>query len=545
MLLPLVAAGVVFAGQGVSLFLGAKTLTKAQSELAAKERRLRSLANAEPAPTQAAADALARELVELRDAVGQAESRWRDQLVASSLSGAPPPSNSRAAYFDLVRYRETLADLAKAQGVEIGQDEFWGFRAYAHEGPDGADRLNVHTQRLILERVLESLLRSKPQRILAVICEEQSAGAGTLEYRESESAEVSYRFQIRFRGTTATLRAWLNELVSDRSPIRVRGVTVEPGEERQIVPVRNRQHATVSSAWFTETGIEDGFEPLARPSGSEFFVTLDYVELRTDKEKEPEAISGETPRVSNASSERVMTWPVPEPQGRGPQWVFDVFTPPEIFYHPASQQFYVKAVPSPIEPSVLANSLAEPQDETPPAPRLLNVRRETYPLQLRGYIGGTEGDGFAGESVGLLLGLFENAESGETLLLRRGDRVGELGIEVLDLRLEARPFADSESMTLRDLRAIATIRDAQGELRELREGERTEGHELIAQIEWRGEYLELREGDMLAHENGEHLTVAEIQSAPAPRVVVKSHATATELELLVLAVEAPPADSMH
>jgi len=549
MLLPLVAAGVVLAGQGVSLFLGAKTLTKAKSELAAKDRRLRSLAHAEPAPTEAAAAVLARELVELRDAIGQAELRWRDQLVARLLSGVPPSPNRRAAYFDLVRYREALADLARAQGVEIGQDEFWGFRVYAYEGPDEGDILNVHTQRLILERVLESLLRSKPQRILAVIREEQAAGAGTLEPRDPESADVSYRFQIRFRGTTATLRAWLNELVSDRTPILVRSVTVEPGEERQIVPARNRQYATVSSARFAETGIEDGFEPLARPSGSEFFVTLDYVELRTDKE--PKAILGETPRVSNASSERVMTWPVPEPQGRGPQWVFDVFTPPEIFYHPASQQFYVKAVPPPIEPSVLANSLAEPQDEKPSTPRLLNVRRETYPLQLRGYIGGTEGDGFAGEPVGLLLGLFENRESGETLLLRRRDRVGDLGIEVLDLRLEAWPFADSEAMTLRDLRAVATIRDAQREWRELREGERAEGHELVAQIEWGGELIELREGDVLSREEGKLLTVVEIQFEPGLRVVMKCHADNAEADefpeavRLVLVTESASPNSTH
>jgi len=540
----LVAAGVVFAGQSVGLFLGAKTLSKVKSELAAKDRQLASLANSEPAPTQAAADGLARDLVELREAIGQAESRWRDHPISRAHSGIPPPPNSRAAYFDLVRYRQTLAGLAREQGVEIGQDEFWGFRAYANEGPDEVDIVSVHTQRLVLERVLESLLRSKPQRVLAVIREEQSAGTGALEVRESESADVSYRFQIRFRGTTVTLRTWLNELARDRAPVLVRGVTVEPGTERQIAPLRGRHNVAFSSDPFGEAEIEGGFEPLARPSASEFLVTLDYVELRTDKETE--ATSGETPRIPNPSPEWGPTWPEPEPQGRGPQWVFDVFTPPEIFYQPASQQFYVKAVPPPIGPSVLAaNSLDESPREAPPAPRLLKVRRETYPLQLRGYIGGIEIDGFAGESVGLLLGLFENRENGETLLLRRGERVGELGIEVLDLRLESRPFADSETTTLRDLRAVATIRDSQGERRELYEGERAEGHKLVAQIEWGGECLELREGDVLVRQGGESLSVAEIQFTPEPRVVVRNHATATEFELLVLAVEPPPNDSMH
>jgi len=542
-LLLLVAAGVAFVGQSVSLFLGAKTLGKAKSELAAKERRLASLANSEPPATRAAGDALARELIELRAAIGQAESLWRDNSITRARADFPVSPNSRAAYFDLARYRKALADLARAQGVEIGQDEFWGFRAYANEGPDEVDILHVHTQRLVLERVLASLLRSKPQRVLAVIREEQSVGAGILEIRESEFADASYRFQIRFRGTTATLRAWLNELVSDRSPILVRGVTVEPGEARQIAPARNRRHAAFSSVPFPETGVEDGFELLVRPSSSEFLVTLDYVELGLGQETE--AAFGETFGVSNVSPERIMTWPEPEPQGRGPQWVFDIFTPPEIFYHPVQQQFYVKAAPVPTEPSVLANSLAESQRGERSAPRLLNVRREDYPLQLMGYIGDTGRDGFEGESVGLLWGLFENHESGETLLLREGDRAESLGIDVLDFGLEVRPFADSEIMTLRDLRAVATIRDARGEWRRLYEGERAEGHALVAQLEWDGKYLELREGDVLAREDGEHFIVEGIQSTPEPRIVMKSAATATESEWLVFAVEAPPADSTH
>jgi len=540
----LVAAGAVFAGQSVSLFLGAKTLSKVKAELTAKERRLASLANSEPAPTQAAADALARDLVELREAIGRAESRWRDHPIARTRSHFPSPLNSRAAYFDLVRYRNTLTALARAQGVEIGQDEFWGFRAYANEGPDEVGIVSVYTQRLVLERVLESLLRSKPQRVLAVIREDQSVGTSALEAREPESADASYRFQIRFLGTTVTLRAWLNELARDRAPILVRGVTVEPGAERQIAPLRVRPNVAFSPALrFGEAEVEGGFEPLARPSESEFLVTLDYVDLRTDKETE--ATSGETSPIPNTSPKRGATWLDPEPQGRGPQWVFDVFTPPEIFYQPASQQFYVKAAPPPIGPSILANSQDEPQREDRPAPRLLNVQRETYPLQLRGYIGGTERGGFVGSAVGLLLGLFENRENGETLLLRRGDRVGELGVEVIDLRLESWPFADSETTTLRGLRAVATIRDALGARRNLYEGERAEGHDLVAQIEWGGECLALREGDVWVRQGGESLIVAEIQFTPEPRVIVRNHATATEFELLVLAVESPPAESMH
>jgi len=541
LLLLLVAAGLVFAGQGVSLFLGAKALSKAKLQLAAKERQLTSLANSAPAPTQAAANSLDRELIELRGTIARAESLWRDNPITRTHFGASIPPNHRAAYFDLVRYRQALADLARVQGVEIGQDEFFGFRAYANEGPEEADILSVHTQRLVLERVLESLLRSRPQRLLAVIRQEGNASADGFGGPKFEPAHVGYRFHIRFLGTTAVLRGWLNELASDHLPVLVRAVTVETGGEHQIAPARGRQNAVFQSSPLAEAGVEDGFELLARPSGSEFFVTLDYVELWPDKEVV--ALSDEASRVSNVSYERGGTWPEPEPQARGPQWVFDVFTPPEIFYHSEREEFLVKAAFPSSEFAVAANSLTESQAGHRNTPRLLKVQREDYPLQLSGYIGGGEHGSFGNEADGAFFGLFENRESGETLFLRGGDRVAELGIEVLDFRLESRPFSDDADSTLREPRAVATIRDALGEWRILYEGERAEGHVLVAQIEWGGEFLELRKGDVLAREDGESLSVEEIQVTPQSRVVMRS--AAVETEPLVLVDKPSPADSTH
>jgi len=546
-LLLLAAAGVAFAAQGVSLFWGAKSFAKAKSQLAAKERQLTSLANAEPAPTQAYADALARELADLPSAVARSESLWRDNSIARARAAAPPPPNRRAAYFDLMRYRQSLADLAREQGVEIGADEFFGFRAYANEGPAEADISAVYMQRLVLARVLESLLHSKPQRILAVIRQEGNASADGFGGAEFAPANRGYRFQIRFLGTTAVLRAWLNELADMPLPILVRSVTVEPAPERQVIPIRGRSNAAFSSAPFAESGVGDGFEPLVRPSSSEFLVTLDYVEL--EPQEESEATSGEFSPSSEISPKRLMTWPEPEPQGRGPQWVFEVFTPPEIFYHPLRQQFYVKAVFPSADPVIVSNSLAESTRGPRNLPRLLGVRHEDYPLQLSGYVGGATGDVFGGESGGLLFGLFENRESGETLLLRGGDRVESLGIEVLDLRVEEQPLAEPAITPLRELRAVATIRSAQEDRRTLREGERAEGPGLVAHVELSGQHLELREDDVLERKDGQQLTVTEIQSEPEPRVVMKNHDgssiadTLPEALPIILVIESVPADS--
>jgi len=540
-LLLFAAVGLLFVGQCVSLFLGAKTLRKTKSALALREQRLASLANSEPAPTQALAAALARELGDLRGAIGEAESLWRDNLITRARSGASLPPNRRAAYFDLARYRQTLTDLAHEQRVEIGPDEFFGFRAYSNEGPEEADILEVHTQRLVLERVLELLLRNSPQRLLAVIREESSErGLGNFE-----PVDTSCRFQIRFRGTTAVLRAWLNEVSRAELPILVHSVAVEPGTERQVVPIRSRHNSVLPPARFEDADDKDGFGLLVRPSGSEFTVTLDYVEL--GPEKETEASTGEILRRSKPSPARVVTWLDPEPQRRGPQWVFDVFTPPEIFYHPARQQFRVKAIPPSGELVVATRVLSEVPSAQGHGLRLLGVRHEEYSLQLSGYVGGGTDDAGA-----LLLGLFENRESGETLLLRGGERVESLGVEVLDFRVEERPVAaDFEIATLIEPRAVATIRDARGEVRTLREGEQAKGRGLIAQIEREGGLVELREGDFLVIEEGRQLLVVEIQLEPAPRVVMRSPADdagtdeALETAPLILVFEFPLVDSTH
>ena len=36
-----------------------------------------------------------------------------------------------------------------------------------------------------------------------------------------------------------------------------------------------------------------------------------------------------------------ISWAPPQPQSRGEDWVFDVFTPPVLYYNPASREFTV------------------------------------------------------------------------------------------------------------------------------------------------------------------------------------------------------------
>ena len=147
-------------------------------------------------------------------------------------------------------------------------------------------------------------------------------------------------------------------------------------------------------------------------------------------------------------------WPKPKAQSRGRGWVFELFTPPEIEYHAATGDYRVK----PSDGDLPAVAVAGAEDAA--APQLLGVRQEDYPLQLTGFVG-------AGAQA---LGVFENRQSGETLLLRAGDRVAALGLEVLDFNVVYAPVEIPESMTVRENRAVATVRDGRGISRTLREG---------------------------------------------------------------------------
>src|SRR5690606_8501223 len=97
------------------------------------------------------------------------------------------------------------------------------------------------------------------------------------------------------------------------------------------------------------------------------------------------------------------TWPSAPEQSTGPEWVYDVFTPPEIYYDNVTKQFTVSA---PFTP---------PPQEPPFGVELIEIRPDVFPLQLVGYIG-DEGD---------QRGTFENALTGETIIGRTGKKMPE------------------------------------------------------------------------------------------------------------------------
>lgn len=132
-------------------------------------------------------------------------------------------------------------------------------------------------------------------------------------------------------------------------------------------------------------------------------------------------------------------WSAPEAQPRGADWLYDVFTPPEIFYHAGSREFTVRP------PSSFREDVAQEAFGL----ELVSVHREPFSLQLVGYVGET----------GRWRGTFQNLISGEVFLASANHRVPELGLMIREFEVQWRPVASPESMTTRQRVATAVILD--------------------------------------------------------------------------------------
>ena len=146
-----------------------------------------------------------------------------------------------------------------------------------------------------------------------------------------------------------------------------------------------------------------------------------------------------TPSVADAPPVTTDTWNPPPSQSRGHDWIYDTFTPPEIFYYARSKQFTVKP------PTMVADEDAEESFGLD----LVSVRPEPFRLQLIGYVGGE----------GNWRGTFENVLSGEVFLAAAGRRVPNLALTIKSLDVSPQSIALPQSMTTRQRVATAVVHD--------------------------------------------------------------------------------------
>jgi hypothetical protein len=144
------------------------------------------------------------------------------------------------------------------------------------------------------------------------------------------------------------------------------------------------------------------------------------------------AIVATSPRASEG-------WAPPPAQSRGREWVYDTFTPPEIFFNARSRQFTVKP----------PAGFIEDEPDEPFGLELVAVKPEPFRLQLIGFIG----------DDGNWRGTFENLRSGEVFLAAAGRRVPSLALYIKSLEVRPLPVASRQAMTTQQRVATAVVHD--------------------------------------------------------------------------------------
>lgn len=210
------------------------------------------------------------------------------------------------------------------------------------------------------------------------------------------------------------------------------------------------------------------------------------------------------------------TWAAPVAQTRGREWIYDTFTPPEIFYNARSKQFTVKPPSSLLDDDALEAFGLE----------LVAVRPEPFRLQLIGYAGGE----------GHWRGTFQIVGTGEVFLGATGKRVPNLALSIKSLDVSLQPIRVGDSMVTRQLVATAVIRDEKaGRDVTLTHRERAFTGTLSAFVAVPGETAtrEVRTGDLFKIGDATY-RVEKIQITPPSAEIVKESPTLTQPDRQIL-----------
>ena len=223
-----------------------------------------------------------------------------------------------------------------------------------------------------------------------------------------------------------------------------------------------------------------------------------------------------TPTASAVPAVKTELWNQPVAQSRGRDWVYDTFTPPEIFYNARAKHFTVK-------PPL---SVGDEAPEEPFGLELVAVRPEPFRLQLIGYVG-SEGD---------WRGTFQNVATGEVFLAAAGRRVPSLALSIKSLDVRPADIALPQSMTTRQRVATAVIQDERAR-REVtlthRERQFTGGFSALVALPGEAATREVRAGETFKIGDASY-RVEKIQLAPASIDVTKESPTLAQPDRRIL-----------
>ena len=251
-----------------------KQAGRAQAALQQKIAERDWLAKQSPALNAENEQAIAAELVQ----AGQALADLRADLKGREADwlNAAPPAKPLDAFFDIASFVEKSRAATGQAKVGLAPDEHFGFAAYANEGPAPELVPAVFRQRLLAQRLVETLLEARPLALLGLRREPVAAAQNVaknvagdfftldraLSVRQPGQLDT-LAFRLEFSGQTATLRNFLNSLAGFPQPFIVRSVEVEP------LPAIG---ASVAPAAGTAV-------PLVRQNLSKFAVIVEFVLL--------------------------------------------------------------------------------------------------------------------------------------------------------------------------------------------------------------------------------------------------------------------------
>ena len=147
---------------------------------------------------------------------------------------------------------------------------------------------------------------------------------------------------------------------------------------------------------------------------------------------------------ANLSDFKVSTqlWAPPVAQSGGALWVYDVFTPPEIYYDLESKRFTVTPPDGPKDPP--------PPPPVPPfGVELVYVKQDAFRLQLVGYTG----------KEGNYKGTFENTVSGKTILGQKGKKIADLDLTIVNFEVKQIRTKQATGMDIIYTEALAEVVD--------------------------------------------------------------------------------------
>ena len=241
-------------------------------------------------------------------------------------------------------------------------------------------------------------------------------------------------------------------------------------------------------------------------AGSGYWIWLQQTETRRVRQQAvAAALTGEVyaKLAVQAPDAAAPNWAKAPAQSHGSGWLYEVFTPPVIYYNTIARSFTVT-------PPRFGNEGADLQFGL----ELLAVKLEPFRLQLVGYFG----------STGDYLAAFVSPNQPETLLARAGKRFDALGLTLQSFDVKKVVVAHDDKWPVYDVAGLAVLRDeatgAEVVLDTRAEKFTDTPLAVLKLLTGDGQPRELREGDTFSDDSATY-RIERVQLEPAEVVVAR------------------------